>query len=78
MADSSSNSITDLQQRLAEALENGVADIKAHQEKGQDIPEAMHERLIRIRSMQDSLEKGQDISTELEYFQRWESENSLK
>lgn len=77
MIDTTSHNIADLKQHLSNALDEGVNEIKAHQEEGLDIPEPMHERLIRIRSMQESLEKGEDIRLELEHFEAWKKENNL-
>ncbi|MBA1247052.1 hypothetical protein [Pseudomonas luteola] len=77
MIDTTSHNIADLKQHLSNALDEGVNEIKAHQEEGLDIPETMHERLIRIRSMQESLEKGEDIRLELEHFEAWKKENNL-
>lgn len=77
MIDTTSHNIADLKQYLSNALDEGVNEIKAHQEEGLDIPEAMHERLIRIRSLQESLEKGEDIRLELEHFEAWKKENNL-
>jgi uncharacterized protein YicC (UPF0701 family) len=77
MTDTTSNHIADMKQHLANALDEGVNEIKARQEEGLDIPEAMHERLIRIRSMQESVEKGQDISVEFKHFEAWKKENNL-
>ncbi|TWI49254.1 hypothetical protein IQ22_04056 [Pseudomonas duriflava] len=77
MVDRVSYDVDDMRQQLSERLDQAVQAVQSRQSSGQDIPEAMHERLIRIRSMQATLEQGLDISPEMESFLAWEKQHGL-